>query len=221
MKHLGAFCLILAVASSCVEPSSGPGDEVMGNFEFEAALVPPPASDSGVVEEVVRCPYKEFSETLSFSARFARFTRAGGASGGSAEAIITIGGYHRDAGFDGQVLTGRNDPGRPSGRVFTPVEQDCLCQAQVVETLSVALLSSSQNAAAGDECPANALDGGVQKPTADGGIRLPDTTPSGFDAVRACGELVDRVEVDMGSAPEGCNCQPVCVMRYAVKGARR
>lgn len=212
MKQYIVPALISLVAmASCVDPVTGPGDEVMGFFEFNAELLPPAVDDAGQ-PEFKACDFSEFSDTFSFSARFARFSDAG-------EAIITIGGYHRDAGFDGQVLSGSNSADRPRARVFKPRSADCLCQAQVTETLTVALLSSSQNNALGDACPDRPLDGGVPSPTADGGIRLPDTTPSGFDAVRACGELTDFVEVP--SPPEGCPCGAPCSVRYSVKGARR
>lgn len=187
----------------------------MGNFEFTAELSGQELIADGGDGSMPRCSYTNFQDSFTFNARFARYR-----DGGSA--VITIGFIDRDAGFDGQVMSGTKSPDqdRPA-HVFSPIDQACTCPARVTEVLTVAVLSTSQNAAVGNACPANPLDGGVPLPTGDGGIRLPDTTPTGFDAVRACGELTDFVEVsDEASAQPDCACQD-CVMRYTVKGVRR
>jgi hypothetical protein len=218
VKRAAPFVITTLIAVACVDPVSGPGDEVMGNFEFTADLEAPPSPDAGA-PEVPRCEYTSFQDAFTFNARFARFRDAG-----DGNAVITIGFIDRDAGFDGQVLTGTKfpDEAKPA-HVFAPVDQSCTCSARVTETLTVAVLSTSQSTALGNNCPDHPLDGGLPAPLPDGGIRLPDTTPTGFDAVRACGELVDVVEVDEATraAQPDCNCQERCAMRYVVRGVRR
>lgn len=194
--------LLLLLLASCTVPDTGPGDEVMGSFAIVAEELPPPANPAD--EPFPRCTLKEVPADggFEFTARLSR-NRDGG------EAFLVIGGVPRDATFDGQVVT--------SGYRAPRRYEECACvDTELQETLTVALLSTSQNAAVGNACPPNPLDGGVPEPLPDGGILRPDTTPRGFDAVRACGELVDVVQ------PSGtdCQCAP-CWMRYQVRGVRR
>lgn len=182
----------------------------MGSFTITAERMPPVA---GEVEPLPRCDVNAlpsdggilsaFDGGFEFTARVSRNFDAG-------QAYVVIGGVTRDATFDGQVV----QAGFTAARRFT--ECDCV-DTDVEETLTMALLSTSQNAALQNTCPGNPLDGGVPQPSPDGGVLRPDTTPRGFDAIRACGELVDIVR-----PREGSNCQcTACWMRYQVRGVRR
>ncbi|MFL5322428.1 MAG: hypothetical protein ACJ790_22405 [Myxococcaceae bacterium] len=220
MRRLSPLVVVLTFAAACTVPDTGPGDEVMGNFTVTAEEFPfaPDASepfprcniaglepDAGIplADGGLQPALNEFSGSFEFTARISR-NRDGGA------AFVAIGGIPRDAQFDGQFVV----------ETFTAARryQHCEClDTDLEETLDVALLSTSQNAAAGNECPASPLDGGVPAPTPDGGIAQPNTTPRGFDAVRACGELTDIVRPPAGS---DCKCG-ACWMRYQVRGVRR
>jgi hypothetical protein len=185
----------------CPGPSTPTGEEVLGQFELSAE----PVSSS--------CSYAEVpAGSLPFTLQVRRALDGGAVT-------VTLNGLTRPASFDGQVLrTAFEAP-----RVFA----DCACSAEqrdagcacsgvtLTETLEVALASLSQDQALGGNCPANALDGGMPAPNEDAGIFLPTTTVRGFDAVRACGELVDDIQ-----PAEGCFCA-ACSMRYAVRGVRR
>jgi hypothetical protein len=83
------------------------------------------------------------------------------------------------------------------------------------ERLTVALLSQSQSSFLEGRCPPQPLDGGVPVPEGDAGVLAPDSTESGFDAVRACGVLVNTL-----LPAEGCLC-PGCSITYEVSGVRR
>ena len=92
----------------------------------------------------------------------------------------------------------------------------------MVETITVAVLSRSQNdALGGGPCPGNALDGGVV-PNPDAGIFGPGQTTQGYDAVRLCGELTTLVVadglVDGGACEARCGG---CTVHYQLRGDRR
>lgn len=131
----------------------------------------------------------------------------------STHAWVTLNGYSRDAGFDGQVLNSTAE----ASRVF----QNCSgCRTRVVETMAVAVLSRSQ-IDAGAACPPNALDGGINQPNPDAGIFGPRQTETGFDALRLCGELTTLVVAE--SFGDG-TCNPSCdgcMVRYQLRGDRR
>lgn len=199
-----AIVAAVTVISGCPLPDNGPGDEVIGNFGFDVVDAPLPAADSGEVEALPRCALAEAPDGgFEFSARVSHF-RDGG------QAFVTVGGVDRTAEFDGQVVVAAYT----ASRRF----EACGCSATVLEeSMRFAILSSSQNAAAGNECPNHPLDGGVPAPVPDGGVLPPGPTESGFDAVRACGELVDVLRPDPAA---GCHCD-ACLWRYEIRGVRR
>lgn len=118
------------------------------------------------------------------------------------EAFVTVDGRSRDASWDGQVLTSTVE----LERTFS----NCECtttQTKVVETLTLTLLSGSQFEALGGQCPTGALPTGP-------GIVPPSTTAAGFDAVYACGTLVDTIV-----AGDDCTCSS-CAITYPTIGSR-
>jgi hypothetical protein len=129
----------------------------------------------------------------------------------SGRAFMTIGSTSRDAGWDGQVFGSTAS----AQRQFTACSA---CTTEVVEALTVALLSRSQAEPGGLACPQNPLDGGTPPPD-DAGVTGPETTDAGFDSVLACGELNTRVTVaDGGSCPEVCH---TCVTSFSLQGRRK
>ncbi len=188
--------LILAVFGLCGCPADDgpPGDENMGLYQFRAE----PLSLACGLPDIPNAGF-DFAGTLS------RF-RDGG------PVFLTLNGISRDAGFDGQILTSSHAAPRtfklPDGGSCAP------CQMRVIETLSIALLSKSQSSAVGDRCPPNPLDGGVPSP--DSGVTLPGSTQTGFDAVRACGDLYEEITGD-GTCDPAC----ACVLKYQLVGERK
>lgn len=185
----------------CPEQAATPGEELLGQFE----LVADPVSST--------CSYAEApSGQLPFTLQVRRALDGG-------EVRVTLNGLERPATFDGQVLRTAYETPRTFVDCSCNAEQrdaGCACSgATLTETLELALASLSQDQVLGGACPADALDGGMPAPSEDAGISLPTTTSRGFDAVRACGVLVDDIQ-----PAEGCFCA-ACSMRYAVRGVRR
>jgi len=198
----GALAGMLLVLAGCVEPPTASTGEVLGNFELTAE----PVSSS--------CTYAEAtSDTLAFTIRVARALDGG-------EVTVTLNGIERPATFDGQVLRTTYVAPRTFADCSCSAEQrdaGCACSGVTLEErLEVALVSLEQDEVLGRGCPDAPLDGGVPTVRSDGGaLALPVTTPRGFDAVRACGELWDDIQPGAG-----CFCT-ACSMRYAVRGVRR
>jgi hypothetical protein len=184
MKH--GCTLFLLFFLSCTTSQKFPGSELIGTFIFTASL----SSNDCQFSEVPDGGFT-FSGTFSYN--------PGGA------AYFTVGRTNRDAGFDGQYVVSE----AVAPREFIACQ--CGNGTLVDETLRVALLSQSQKDASDGGCPPNPLDGGVPLP--DGGIQPPQRRGSKFDAVLACGELVDVV---IPSAPT-CQC-PSCTMISTVVG---
>lgn len=186
--------LCAGLLSGCLSEQGFPGDEVMGTFDFSADPLLP-----------FDCGLQDLPEqAVSFSATFSR-------DAGQREIAYTLGGVSSGALFDGQVV----EAARSAVRRFPPCE--CGDRTTLKETLRVALLSKSQDSELLGKCPVHPLDGGV--PAADGGVMLPESTPRGFDAVRACGELVNEILEEPGAG-----CSPACsgcTLRYRVTGVRR
>lgn len=193
---------VLFLLGSCTSEVKFPGDEVMGTFDFVAE----PLSNG--------CPFAEITDGgFEFSGTFSRNKEGG-------EAYFTVGGFSRDAGFDGQAV----ESWHVAPRRFEACE--CRVPVQVEEGLRVALLSRSQNDALGGNCPAEPFDGGVPLVGGDAGIEAPGSRTTGFDAIRACGELWDLVR-----PPEDCQLTlddetglprcPECAVGYRVTGVRR
>ena len=197
----GLSLVLGLLLSGCPGPATPLGEEVLGQFE----LVAEPVAST--------CTYGEApSGSLPFTLKVRRALDGGAVT-------VTLNGLERPASFDGQVLRTEFDAPRVFADCSCSAEQrdaGCACTgATLTETLEVALASLSQDQALGGVCPVNALDGGMPTPSPDAGIYLPTTTARGFDAVRACGELVDDIQ-----PAEGCFCT-ACSMRYAVRGVRR
>lgn len=188
--------LILTTLALCGCPvvDTTPGDENMGLYQFRAEPV-------SLVCGLPDIPAGVFD----FSGTISRF-RDGGA------VFLTLNGISRDAGFNGQIVTSSHS----AARTFKlPDAGDCgACDMRVVETLTVALLSKSQSSAVGDRCPVNPLDGGV--PDVDAGVTLPGSTATGFDSVRACGDLFEEI-VGAGSCDPLC----ACLLQYRLTGERK
>lgn len=188
-----AFAL---AACACLPDPKYPGNEVMGTFEFTATAV---SDDCVGLSDI---PDGGFT----FSGTFSRQTD-------NSQAWFTLGGISREASFDGQVLRSV----RTAGRRFP----ECVCgdKVSLVETMVVALSSKSQDALLAGGCPDAPLDGGMPEPNGDLGVFAPGTTPQGFDAIRACGELTDEVVPDPAAVP-ACECLG-CTLRYTVRGDRK
>ena len=127
----------------------------------------------------------------------------------STQAWMLVGGYVRDAGFDGQYF----DTTQDAARIFT---QCSVCTTRMVETMRFAVLSQSQWSALGS-C---VYDGGIPLPD-DAGIRAPGPTGQGYDAQHLCGEMTEQVVsdglADGGACPAECDG---CFVRYQLQGTR-
>ncbi len=190
------FCAVALVACN---PTRLPGDEEMGKVAFHAE----PYEVTCALAEFSTAPF-DFQATLTHNK-------------GTAEAWVTLNNFSRPATFDGQVLT--------SVQSATRFFQQCeACSGLVVEeTMVMSLLSKSQTEAAGGDCPANPLDGGVAVPSGESGVTGPGTTSvGGFDMLRACGEIIDVVKAgpDAGEDPNCASCVG-CQMRSLLKGTRQ
>lgn len=202
----GAVLLVLVLSGCPVTPP--PGDVAMGQYAITATGGAPPLPDGGLGRPPECAELTEVTGAdFSFEAVLTRQST-------SNRAFVTLNGYSREGTFDGQVLTSAAE----ANRVFEACGK---CSTRVVETISVAVLSISQNGAAGGACPENPLDGGVVV-TPDAGVFPPGQTLQGYDAVRVCGELTTEV-VALGLADGGA-CEPQCggcIVRYSLRGDRR
>jgi len=185
---------LLTWGAACAQKSL-PGDQHLGTYALSAT----PVERSCELSEVSSAAF-DFEVTLS---------RNADGSG----AWFTLSGVSRDAGWDGAVFSSTAS----APRVFSACGR---CPTTLVETLSLALLSSSQAARLGFACPPNPLDGGVPAPDADAGIFRPDTLDAGFDAVLACGELRTTLvaDLDAGACPPECLA---CSTHFEVVGSPR
>lgn len=184
-----------------------PGDQPMGQYSLSATQGVRGYYGVPDVEGGARCELEEITGAdFDFEATLTR-------DSASEQAWVILNGYAREATFDGLILNSQAEASRIFSRCTT-------CPTHVVETMTVAVLSRSQ--AGAGECPEGALDGGVPMPDADAGIRGPQQTSSGFDAVRLCGELSTQVVADV--LADGGACEPQCAgctVRYQLRGERR
>jgi hypothetical protein len=202
---LGVFALW---ALGCTTQTHYPGSEVMGTFVFQAFAVSNTCvlpNGGGYVNPTDYPTDAGADGGFSFQGTFSR-------NPGTTQVWFTLGGNNWPATFDGQDATAVLNAQRRLA--------ECSCGSlTLVETIDAALLSSSQSLALGGACPPNPLDGGIP-PSADAGtdagIVLPGTTPSGFDAVLACGTLSDAVDVSTCS-DAGPDCFP-CSWNYFITG---
>jgi hypothetical protein len=186
-----ALIAALLSLSACPTETAMPGDQGLGSYRFDAEPLELDCLIDGISDE-----------GFSFDGTFSRDSVTN-------EAWFHLNGVVREASFDGQVA--RATYAAP--RSFA--SQCDGCATELRETIAVAILSKSQNDAAGDACPDGALDGGL----------LPGSPPgpvaSGYDALRACGELLDEV-VATPIDGQGCAAEcGACRLRYRLKGARR
>lgn len=187
------FVVLLALAA-CPAETVMPGDQDLGTYRFDAE----PLELDCLVDGVA-------GDGFSFDGTFSRDTVTN-------EAWYRLNNVVREASFDGQVA--RATYAAP--RSFA--SQCDGCTTELRESIAVAILSKSQNDAAGDGCPEGALDGGLPL---GGGVTPPGPVASGYDALRACGELVDEI---VATPIDGTSCSAecgACRLRYRLKGARR
>lgn len=186
--------ILLGLAlAGCPTSDPLPGNENMGQYAFIAE------------PQNLMCGLPDLPpNAFGFTGTFSRNRDGGGM-------FLTLNGISRDAGFDGQVASSSLASART---FFLPDGGQCGCDMKVTETIAVALLSQSQSSALGDKCPADALDGGV--PQEDAGVRLPGSTATGFDSVRACGTLFEEIN-GTGTCDPLCDC----VLRYRLVGERQ
>jgi hypothetical protein len=185
---------MLITFTSC--PEKFPGNEDLGQYSVQAQLKSRTCQVSEVSSE-----FSEFDMQLSKDSA-------------SPKAFATLRGYSRQGTFDGQI----HDTRVSVQRTFAT----CLpCTARLEEHMVFSILSRSQSDAVGQQCPENPLDGGTPSPDTDAGITGPQTTSSGFDGVRVCGEIETNIvfEDDAGVCPDICLAR--CVARYELVGVRK
>src|SRR5262249_5101245 len=152
--------------SACPQSSTPPGDEQMGTYSFRAE---PPGSGNSASCGLSDIPDGGFP----FKATLSHY-RDGG------QGYVTIGGVSHTGTFDGVTLTATYSALRSFANCVA-------CQTTVNETMTVVLISQSQDQQLGGMCPAP----GVPPPLdPDAGITGPMTVPDGYDAPRGCGTLV-------------------------------
>lgn len=177
-----AFGFVLV--TGCPSEPSYPG-ELLGTLSFNATLTGSNCNAIDVPDAGTR-----FQATLSRESSGDR-------------AWVTVGTFSRDAGFTGQHLSSFY-----SANVRFETCGDACAGPELRESLEVTLLSQSQLDALGGACPAPLADGGVPL---DGGTP-PELAPGRFQAVRACGQLVDVVVPG-----DGCTCS-ACTAVYQLDG---
>lgn len=114
--------------------------------------------------------------------------------------------FVREASFDGTVLTSP----------FSAPRSFELCgDAGVDEELFVLPVSLTQSQTLGlENCPDDPLRPGAIPVDPDGGIYPPGWIDEHFEAVRACGRLIDTIH------PAGDKDCPVCTMTFHITGPR-
>jgi hypothetical protein len=188
---------VLAVAAACVSETVFPGDLTIGTFDFQAQANWARTDckpDGGDFNRLV-------DGGFTFSGTFSRDSLDGGV-------WFTIDGFSRTAVFDAPtqryVTTHRAAAQLPS------CGEGCK-GAEIEESMSVVVLSDSQDRAIGSRCANLMTDGGLP----DGSV--PGPTLNGYDAERACGEL--KVVFLPGKSAE-CKCVTSCTAVYGVEGKR-
>jgi hypothetical protein len=187
---------VVAIAIACASETVYPGDLVIGMFDFHAQADGPRTdckADGGDFTRLV-------DGGFDFSGTFSRDSVDGGV-------WFTIDGFSRTATFDAPsqryVSTHRASAQIPS------CGESCK-GAEIEETISVVVLSDSQDESIGSRC-GNLPDAGLP----DGSV--PGPTVNGYDAERACGEL----KVTFLPGKENCKCVTSCTAVYGVEGKRR
>jgi hypothetical protein len=191
----------LAVAGACVGDTVFPGDLVVGTFDFQAqADWARSTCDAGSPD------LKGASDGgFPFSGTFSRDSVKG-------EAWFTIDGFSRKATYTAEAQ--RFITQHRARAKLSSCDESCE-DSEIEETMSVVVLSDSQDRQLGSRCSNLATDGGLP---AGPEVTPPGPTLNGYDAERACGEL--KVQFHPGQAA-GCRCQPACSVMYKVEGKRR
>lgn len=237
---LPAAYLSIVIAVACTSGNGLPGKQAMGSYRFTAEAI---FIDGG---GVLDCALTEFTSLVAYDAgdpdagvpeswQYAfDFDAVFSSNPDNDEAWVALGdpareqaaegpfGLYRLLGLDTQQNSPR--PGAWDGQRFHSTDEvervfpsRCGgCGTRLEESLDVFLLSQSQSAALGNQCPASIRDTGVP---GDGGVTPPAQTPYGFDAVRGCGDLRTQV-----FATDGGSCDPACSscrVHFRVTGERR
>jgi hypothetical protein len=189
--------LLLLGACTSTLVAEVPGDQPLGTFAVTASPV------------TRACELDDFTDAgFSLKVTLSRDTVTGSAW------LTTEGGSARDASWDGQYL----DSVGSAVRTFSQCSD---CTTTLEEDFDVAVLSASQDLAAGSRCPDAPLDGGVPRPDADAGVLAPGPGRYAYDAVRLCGVMHARV---LAVANDGGFCPGVCTacqVWYQLEGERR
>ncbi|WP_434383662.1 hypothetical protein [Melittangium boletus] len=188
---------VLVAIAACVSETTYPGDVVVGLFSFHA--------QADWARTDCDADGGDFSRLtdggFDFAGTFSRDSVDGGA-------WLTVDGYARPATYSVPAQRYVSSEKAPAQ---VPSCGDNCTGAQIEETLSVVVLSDSQDRSMGSRCvnlPAGGLpDGSVPAPTANG-----------YDAQRACGTL--SVTFLPGTSP-GCKCKTACTAVYGLEGERR
>lgn len=196
------WAALFVVALSACPVVMPPGDQQLGLYSTvannpvgECSLSADGGADAG---EVV----------LTFDSTITRSSTSG-------QVWLTIAGYTRDAGFDGQYF----ESTASATRVF---DRCGGCQTQLEETISALLLSRPQLDALAGQCPLDPFDPASIPANVDGGVLPPQITSLGFDGARLCGTLTTVVRAYGMS--DGGACAPECdgcAVRYQLRGDRR
>ncbi len=195
----GGAALSLSLVLACEGETALPGDEVIGRFRFTAELV-----DRG------QCTFSEVPEggRFEFEGTFSRNPRGDGA-------WFSVSGENQAGTWDGQRFAAKHTAPRRFEK------GDCDNRFLVTEQLHVAVLSASQDTALGGECPedgAALLKAGSVPVDADAGVTAPGPEDTGYDAVRACGQLTHRITP---VAAPTCEKFKECTLLWRVTGGRR
>lgn len=199
MKKLWV-CVAFGLLAGC--PSAPlPGDEQMGRFNFQAE---PQGGD---------CPFSEIPDGgFKFEVKLSRFKYEN-------RAFVTIGQVSHEGRFDGQKVTAQYTGERNFAQCNCPADDGGLrAITTMTETFQVTLVSKSQS---------DAVGGCIENPPVnpDAGIIGPDTSnEGGFDAIRACGTLVEDIRVNPPVSTPTSTCLAQCSqcrLSYTLTGERK
>jgi hypothetical protein len=185
------------VGIACFSDPVFPGDQVLGTFRFDAR----------VDRQRTTCDLKSADFSALGDAGVFRFDGTFSRNAEASTGYLTVQGFSRDAGYEGQRVTSVH---RAAARLASCGSG---CNGTTIEeSLDVILLSNSQDELIGRRCSGLA-DGGVPE---DGGAQPPGPTPNGYDVQRACGTLTDNYLPGTGN----CTCTQPCRAVYTVEGTR-
>jgi hypothetical protein len=191
------FIPAFLVGIACFSDPVFPGDQVLGTFRFNAT----------VDRQRTTCDLKSPDFAALGDAGVFLFEGTFSRHAGQSMGYLTVQGFSRDAGYEGQRVTSVH---RASARLAS-CGAGCNGTA-IEESLDVILLSNSQDELIGRRC-SGLVDGGVPE---DAGAQPPGPTPNGYDVQRACGTLTDYYLPGTGN----CTCTQPCRAVYSVEGTR-